>query len=66
MIFKFEIGAEVYHRGNKKNLIIRALIDYQDFCSRQNYYDTFICGNEQPACVDMVAEFWLEEGHRIE
>ena len=65
-MFKFKIGDEVYHRGNKKNLMIRAKIKYEDHCSNENYYDTYICGNEIPSGIDMVPEFWLDEGHRIE
>lgn len=65
-MYKFEIGDEVYHKGYKRNLIVRARMTYEDCCINEMFYDTYICGNEIPACIDMVSEYWLQEGHRIE
>ncbi len=66
MIFKFEIGAEVYHKAYKKNMVVRARMEYQDFNSTGLYYDCFFTGSDGCTLLDQVPEYWLNEGHRIE
>jgi len=66
-MFKFKIGDEVKHKGYKLNMVVKARMEYEDEDSVGNYYDVFVFDNEKtPGSVDMVAEYWLEEGHRIE
>jgi len=66
-MFKYKIGAEVHHKGHKQNMVIRARMDYEDFDSRGNYYDCMVRSDgDECRNLDMVAEYWLDEGHRIE
>jgi len=65
-MFKFKIGQEVKHTGCKRNMIIKSRMEYEDFCSIENYYDCFVMAAEGCPVVDQVPEFWLEAEHRIE
>lgn len=65
-MFKYKIGEEIHHRGFKKNLVVKARIEYEDFCSKELYYDCLVSHIEDCKMLDMVPEYWLDPGHRPE
>ena len=64
-MFKFKIGQKVHHKGYCKNMVVRAKIIYEDCDVRAPYYDLYFVDLEGKT-IDMVPEFWLEDGHRVE